>query len=71
MPLNLQPAKPPIESLAASSESLATPTPATPLALSRLNSAQLLGGQRMVEIEHGDQRYTLRVTRENKLILTK
>jgi hemin uptake protein HemP len=24
-----------------------------------------------VEIDHGEQRYTLRVTRDNKLILTK
>jgi len=37
----------------------------------RIDSAQLLRGQRTVEIEHGDQRYTLRVTRESKLILTK
>ncbi len=37
----------------------------------RINSAQLLRGQRTVEIEHGNQHYTLRVTRDNKLILTK
>jgi len=37
----------------------------------RIESAQLLRGQRTVEIEHGEQRYTLRVTKDNKLILTK
>jgi hemin uptake protein HemP len=37
----------------------------------RVSSAQLLRGQRTVAIEHGDQHYTLRLTRENKLILTK
>ena len=36
-----------------------------------LNSAQILGGASAVEIEHAGQRYVLRVTRENKLILTK
>ena len=37
----------------------------------RVDSNQLLRGQRTVEIEHGEQRYTLRVTKDNKLILTK
>lgn len=37
----------------------------------RIDSTQLLRGHRTVEIEHGEQRYTLRVTRDNKLILTK
>lgn len=37
----------------------------------RIESGQLLRGQRTVEIEHGEQRYTLRVTKDNKLILTK
>lgn len=37
----------------------------------RVSSSQLLRGQRTVEIDHGEQRYTLRVTRDNKLILTK
>ncbi|MCI4661618.1 MAG: hemin uptake protein HemP [Neomegalonema sp.] len=31
----------------------------------------LLGSNRIVTICHGDQRYTLRLTRQNKLILTK
>lgn len=37
----------------------------------RIDSSQLLRGQRTIEIEHGEQRYTLRVTKDNKLILTK
>ena len=37
----------------------------------RVNSQQLLQGTQAVEIEHAGQRYLLRVTRENKLILTK
>jgi hemin uptake protein HemP len=31
----------------------------------------LFGGHQAVEIEHAGQRYLLRITRENKLILTK
>jgi hemin uptake protein HemP len=42
-------------------------TPAQP----RIDSTQLLGGAAAVEIFHAGQRYFLRVTRENKLILTK
>lgn len=37
----------------------------------RVDSSQLLRGHRTIEIEHGEQRYTLRVTKDNKLILTK
>jgi len=37
----------------------------------RLLSAELFKGNTVVEIEHAGQRYLLRVTRENKLILTK
>ena len=37
----------------------------------RLTSEALLKGAPAVEIEHAGQRYLLRVTRENKLILTK
>lgn len=37
----------------------------------RIDSAQLLRGQRTVAIKHHDQHYTLRLTRDNKLILTK
>lgn len=37
----------------------------------RIASQEILGGAACVEIEHAGQRYLLRVTRENKLILTK
>ena len=37
----------------------------------RIDSTEILRGANAVEIEHGGQRYILRVTRENKLILTK
>lgn len=50
------------------------PSPAAPVPPelpSRVDSGQLLRGQRTVEIEHGKERYTLRVTKDNKLILTK
>lgn len=37
-----------------------------------IDSRQLFGpGRSTVFIDHGGQRYTLRLTRENKLILTK
>ncbi|MCK6410995.1 MAG: hemin uptake protein HemP [Azonexus sp.] len=36
-----------------------------------IDSRQLLGGRNLIEIEHAGQRYQLRITRENKLILTK
>ncbi len=36
-----------------------------------IDSRQLLDGKNLIEIEHAGQRYQLRVTRENKLILTK
>ncbi len=37
----------------------------------RIDSKKILAGATTVEIEHAGQRYLLRVTRENKLILTK
>lgn len=37
----------------------------------RVESREILQGASTVEIQHGGQRYLLRVTRENKLILTK
>lgn len=43
------------------------PEPARP----RVESAEILRGNSAVEIEHAGQCYLLRVTRENKLILTK
>ncbi|UYN94538.1 MAG: hemin uptake protein HemP [Enhydrobacter sp.] len=36
-----------------------------------VDSANLLGGQRELIILHGDDRYRLRLTASNKLILTK
>lgn len=49
--------------------------PAPPIASSappvRVDSGEILRGASTVEIEHAGQRYLLRVTRENKLILTK
>jgi hemin uptake protein HemP len=39
--------------------------------LPRIGSEEILRGANTVEIEHAGQRYLLRVTRENKLILTK
>lgn len=37
----------------------------------RLSSDELLQGERRIVIEHGDARYTLLVTRNDKLILVK
>ncbi|MBM3115502.1 hemin uptake protein HemP [Jeongeupia naejangsanensis] len=49
-----------------------TPTTTLPApALPVLNSNQLLQGQRAVVIDHNGERYTLRETRQGKLILTK
>jgi hemin uptake protein HemP len=45
----------------------AAPRPARP----PVSSEQLLRGATTLEIDHAGQRYLLRVTRENKLILTK
>ena len=47
---------------------VAAPAQPTP---PRLNSSQLFRDVKTIEIDHGEQRYTLRVTRDNKLILTK
>jgi len=46
-------------------------TPTAADAAMRINTSQLFRGQKTVEIDHGEQRYTLRVTKDNKLILTK
>jgi hemin uptake protein HemP len=58
---------------------MSTPTPTPPPATGRTEAANappidsrlLFGDLKTVQIEHGGQRYTLRITRENKLILTK
>ena len=49
------------------------PSPPADQQVSRtpVSSEQLLRGATMLEIDHAGQRYLLRVTRENKLILTK
>ena len=47
------------------------PPAANPEPRPRLDSQAILGGNNAVEIDHAGQRYLLRVTRENKLILTK
>ncbi|WP_261379361.1 hemin uptake protein HemP [Denitratisoma sp. DHT3] len=43
------------------------PTEAIPM----LSSKDLFGGEKEIRIVHRDQIYCLRITRENKLILTK
>jgi len=52
-----------------------TPVPASAAANTqprpRIASEELLRGNSALEIDHAGQRYLLRVTRENKLILTK
>ncbi len=48
----------------------ATATP-QPVETPSLNSAQLLGGRRQIAILHGGETYSLRLTRNGKLILTK
>jgi hemin uptake protein HemP len=42
-----------------------------PAATPTFSTGRLFGGAQIVFIEHAGQRYTLRITRENKLILTK
>ena len=47
------------------------PVPEQPESRPRIDSQQILQGAQVVEIDHAGQRYQLRITRENKLILTK
>ena len=49
---------------------LLLPTNSQPTRLP-VSSEQLLRGATTLEIDHAGQRYLLRITRENKLILTK
>jgi hemin uptake protein HemP len=44
---------------------------ASQLPLRRVDVQSLLGADRLLMIEHGIERYFLRITRNNKLILTK
>jgi hemin uptake protein HemP len=48
-----------------------SPAPANNTSCRRMLSSELFKGSTVVEIDHAGQRYLLRVTRENKLILTK
>jgi len=59
-----QPASPP----QAAPPATQSPAASTPPAL---DSSQLLGGRKQVAIIHGGELYSLRLTRNGKLILTK
>jgi hemin uptake protein HemP len=56
---------------ARSADADASPVVADGLAMPVLDSARLLQGGREVLIRHGGERYRLRHTRNDKLILTK
>jgi hemin uptake protein HemP len=60
----------PIETDVPSSRRDAVPQPASAHGR-RIDSARLLGGGRELVIEHSGQEYRLRLTRNDKLILTK
>jgi hemin uptake protein HemP len=49
----------------------AQPRPLMAAAAERVSSVALLRGGRKLFIEHGGETYTLQVTRQNKLLLTK
>jgi hemin uptake protein HemP len=59
----------------AHARALNPPSPAAfqarPVDLPRISSQDLLRGGNLILIEHGHDRYVLRMTRNNKLILTK
>ncbi len=44
---------------------------ARPETINTIDSAQLLNGARELAIRHGDQLYRLKITKQDKLILTK
>jgi len=50
---------------------LSTKQDTTPTLRQRLNSAELFNTSREVVIEHAGEEYRLRLTRQDKLILTK
>ena len=58
------------EPVHASLSNLSTPAPA-PNAAQRIDSHRLLAGGRELVIDHAGQEYRLRLTRNDKLILTK
>ena len=66
--------RPPASASAATSTAQQAPAPATacaPVAPLRVDSAALMGGQRVLEIVHLGEVYRLQTTRVGKLILTK
>ena len=70
--------RPPASASKAQSNTLHAPAPATstanptaPVVPLRVDSAMLMGGQRMLEIVHLGEVYRLQTTRFGKLILTK
>lgn len=52
-------------------EPATTPATSKPAAIDVVNSHDVLRGRQELRINHGDAIYTLRVTRQGKLILTK
>jgi len=59
--------KPPLPELTASERRAATPAPT----VRALRAADLFGDSRELVIEHASGNYRLRITQNNKLILTK
>ncbi|MCW5690036.1 MAG: hemin uptake protein HemP [Pseudolabrys sp.] len=57
--------------IAAAASSLGGASRQVSLANNRLDSRELFGGTREIIIAHGDETYRLRLTAQNKLILTK
>ena len=60
--------RPPASASKATSAAQHAPAPEAPL---RVDSAELMGGQRVLEIVHLSEVYRLQTTRFGKLILTK
>lgn len=61
----------PAQTPCASSPQAATTRDDAAAKASTIDSQILFGVSKLIYIDHAGQRYTLRVTRENKLILTK
>ena len=69
--MRTRPSTPPTQAAPATQQALTrTPAPATVAPL-RVDSASLMGGQRVLEIVHLGEVYRLQTTRFGKLILTK
>ncbi len=58
-------------SIGAATSSISNPTRTVVLAENRIDSRQLFGAVKEITIAHGDDVYRLRLTSQNKLILTK